>query len=50
MRGALERRCARLMGHHGAGIVLPQSRSSYPAAEYLVWHQGEVFKGPQREV
>ena len=40
---------ARLMGYHGAGIVLPQSRTSYPAAEFLAWHQGEVFKKPQRE-
>jgi len=41
---------ARLMAYHGAGIVLPQSRTSYPAAEFLAWHQGEVFKRPQREV
>jgi len=41
---------ARLMASHGAGIVLPQSRTSYPAAEFLAWHQGVVFKRPQREV
>jgi predicted restriction endonuclease len=41
---------ARLMGYHGAGIVLPQSRNSYPAVEFLAWHHTEVFKKPQREM
>lgn len=41
---------ARLMSYHGAGIVLPQSKSSYPAVEYLAWHHGEVFKSPQRDL
>ena len=40
---------ARLLSYHGGGIVLPQSRDCYPAAEYLLWHQGEVFKKPQRD-
>lgn len=41
---------ARLMSFHGGGIVLPQSRSAYPSAEFLSWHEGQVFKKPRREI
>lgn len=41
---------ARLMAHHGAGLLMPQARDQRPAAQYLNWHQTEVFKKPQREL
>lgn len=37
-----------LMGFHGAGIILPQSTDYYPKAEFLKWHEGQVFKRPGR--
>lgn len=39
-----------LMGFHGAGIILPQSKDYYPQAEFLKWHEGQVFKKPRREL
>lgn len=39
-----------LMGFHGAGIILPQSKDYYPKAEFLKWHEGQVFKRPGRPV
>jgi len=41
---------ARLMSYHGAGIVLPQSASFFPSKDFLDWHNGEVFKSPQRDL
>jgi putative restriction endonuclease len=37
-----------LMGFHGAGLILPQSKDYYPKAEFLKWHEGQVFKKPGR--
>lgn len=37
-----------LLGFHGAGIILPQSKDYYPRAEFLHWHEKEVFKKPGR--
>ncbi len=37
-----------LLGFHGAGIILPQSKDYYPKAEFLKWHEGQVFKRPGR--
>ena len=39
-----------LMGFHGAGIILPQSKDCYPKAEFLKWHEGQVFKKPGRSI
>jgi len=39
-----------LMGFHGAGIILPQSKDYYPKAEFLKWHEGQVFKQPGRSL
>ena len=39
-----------LMGFHGAGIILPQSTDYYPKAEFLKWHEGQVFKKPGRSI
>lgn len=39
-----------LMGFHGAGIILPQSKDYYPKAEFLKWHEGQVFKRPGRQL
>lgn len=39
-----------LLGFHGAGIILPQSKDYYPRAEFLHWHEKEVFKMPRREM
>lgn len=39
-----------LMGFHGAGIILPQSKHYYPRAEFLTWHEGQVFKRPRRSL
>jgi putative restriction endonuclease len=40
---------AKLLGYHGAGIVLPQSKAYFPAAPYLEWHHDKVFKKPRRD-
>ena len=37
-----------LLGFHGAGIIMPQSKDYYPKAEFLQWHEGQVFKRPGR--
>ncbi len=39
-----------LMGFHGAGIILPQSKDCYPKADFLKWHEGQVFKRPGRSL
>ncbi|MBI5860715.1 MAG: HNH endonuclease [Rhodocyclales bacterium] len=39
---------ARMLAHHGAGLILPQSREYLPRPEFLYWHQKEVFKSPLR--
>lgn len=39
-----------LLGYHGAGLILPQSRSYYPAPQFLDWHRKEVFKAPERDL
>lgn len=39
-----------LLGFHGAGIILPQSKDYYPKAEFLKWHEGQVFKRPGRSL
>ena len=37
-----------LLGFHGAGIILPQSKDYFPRTEFLHWHEKEVFKKPGR--
>ena len=39
-----------LLGFHGAGIILPQSKDYFPRTEFLHWHEKEVFKKPGREM
>lgn len=39
-----------LLGYHGAGLILPQSRAYYPGQPFLDWHRSEVFKGPGRDL
>lgn len=39
-----------LLGYHGVGLILPQSRAYYPAQQFLDWHRAEVFKEPGREL
>jgi putative restriction endonuclease len=39
-----------LLGFHGAGMIMPQSREYYPKAEFLKWHEKEVFKKPGRSL
>lgn len=41
---------ARLLAHHGAGMILPQSKRHYPDAERLEWHGRWVFKRPGRDL
>lgn len=38
-----------LLSYHGAGIQLPQSNSYLPSAEFLDWHEDQVFKKPGRD-
>jgi putative restriction endonuclease len=38
-----------LLGYHGAGIVLPQSKAFLPAPAFLAWHEEQVFKKPRRD-
>ncbi len=38
-----------LLKFHGQGIRRPQFDPYLPAAGYLAWHEGEVFKRPPRE-
>ena len=40
---------AKLLAHHGAGLVQPQGRECLPQPEFLAWHRAEVFKEPARE-
>jgi putative restriction endonuclease len=40
----------KMLGYHGAGIVLPQSDAYFPDTEFLVWQKSEVFKKPGREL
>jgi len=40
---------AKLLAHHGAGLIQPQSRDYLPNAEFLAWHRKEVFKEPGRD-
>lgn len=39
-----------LLGHHGQPIRKPQRSEYLPRAEFLGWHEKEVFKGPGRAV
>ena len=39
----------KLLSYHGAGIQLPQSTSYLPSAEFLNWHEDQVFKKPGRD-
>lgn len=40
---------AKLLAHHGAGLIQPQSKEYFPNPEFLAWHREEVFKEPGRE-
>lgn len=40
----------RLLAHHGAGMLLPQSKDYYPAHGFLRWHEQQVFKRPGRDL
>jgi putative restriction endonuclease len=40
---------AKLLAHHGAGLIQPQGRECLPQPEFLAWHRAEVFKEPARE-
>jgi putative restriction endonuclease len=39
-----------LLGHHGQPIRKPQRAEHLPRAEFLGWHEKEVFKAPGRAV
>ncbi len=39
-----------LLGFHGAGMIMPQSKDYYPGGEFLRWHEREVFKRPGRSL
>jgi len=39
-----------MLAYHGAGIVLPQSKSYLPDNAFLDWHHTEVFKTPGRDL
>lgn len=39
----------KLLSYHGAGIQHPQSKSYLPSAEFLDWHEDQVFKKPGRD-
>ena len=40
---------AKLLAHHGAGLIRPQGRECLPDPEFLAWHRAEVFKELARE-
>jgi putative restriction endonuclease len=40
----------KMLTYHGAGLILPQSRAYLPGADFLRWHDKEVFKWPGREL
>jgi len=39
----------KLLAHHGASLIQPQSKDYLPNPEFLAWHRTEVFKEPGRE-
>ena len=39
---------ARMLAHHGASLILPQSREYFPEVEFIEWHRREVFRSPPR--
>lgn len=41
---------AKILGHHGAGMILPQSKTYYPDPRHLEWHGRWVFKNPGRDL
>jgi hypothetical protein len=40
---------AKLLAHHGDGLIAPQGRECLSSKEFLDWHRAEVFKEPARE-
>lgn len=40
---------ARLLAHHGAALIQPQSKEYFPGPDFLAWHRKQVFKEPGRE-
>src|SRR5690606_37485633 len=40
---------ARMLAYHGAALIVPQSKTCFPAADFLEWHKKQVFKEPARE-
>jgi len=40
---------AKLLAHHGASLIAPQSKDDLPNPEFPAWHRQEVFKKPGRE-
>lgn len=40
---------ARILSHHGGGMILPQSSRFYPDQRHLEWHARWVFKSPGRD-
>lgn len=40
---------AKLLSHHGVGMILPQSERFYPTQDRLEWHARWVFKSPGRD-
>ena len=40
---------AKLLAHHGAGLIGPQGSECLPQPGFLAWHRAEVFKQPARE-
>jgi putative restriction endonuclease len=40
---------AKLLAHHGAGLIQPQGSECLPNPEFLAWHRAEAFKEPARE-
>ena len=40
---------AKLLAHHGAGLIQPQGSECLPHPEFLAWHRAEVFKEPARK-
>ena len=40
---------AKLLAHHGAGLIQPQAKECLPNPEFLAWHRAEMSKEPARE-
>lgn len=40
---------AKLLAHHGAGLIQTRGRECLPQPEFLAWHRAEVFEEPARE-